>query len=161
MFMTLAKGTTPEEAATSTLKAYGLLATESKQIFINGLPAVRVYAAPAQQQQGQEIRIVISFIQYGGKIYQMLGVSSYTDFSTYQPYFLQSMQNFRELTDLSKINKKPRRVRIKTVNSASTLEQSLKSLGVPAAKLEETAVLNGMQLATRLSPGTLIKVLSE
>ena len=100
-------------------------------------------------------------IKYGGKIYLMLGVSSFTDFTTYQPYFLQSMQNFRELTDLSKINKKPKRVRTKTVNSASTLEQSLKSFGVPAAKMEEMAVLNGMQLTTKLSAGTLIKVVSE
>ena len=161
MFMTLAKGTTPEEAATTTLQAFGLQATESKKVFINGLPALRVYAAPAQQQQGQEIRTVSTFIQYGGKIYLMLGVSSFTDFTTYQPYFLQSMQNFRELTDLSKINKKPQRVRTKTVNSASTLEQSLKSFGVPAAKMEEMAVLNGMQLTTKLSAGTLIKVVSE
>ena len=72
------------------------------------------------------------------------------------------MQNFKQLTDPAKLNKKPERVRIKTVNQATTLEQALRSFGVQDNKrLEEMAVLNGMKLKDRVTAGTLVKVIAD
>ena len=71
------------------------------------------------------------------------------------------MQNFRQLTDPAKLNKKPERVRIKTVNQATTLEQGLRGIGIDQKRLEEMAVLNGMKLKDRLTSGTLIKIIAE
>lgn len=91
----------------------------------------------------------------------MLGASSGPDFATYFPTFSSSMQNFRRLTDADKLNRKPERIRIKSVTSATTLSQALTRFQVPSARLDEMAILNGMQLTYRLSAGTLIKVVGQ
>jgi predicted Zn-dependent protease len=71
------------------------------------------------------------------------------------------MENFRELRDASKLNKKPERVRIKTISNPVTLEQALQSYKVPASRMEELAILNGMQLNQRIPQGTMIKIIDE
>ncbi|MBA2330706.1 MAG: hypothetical protein H0V91_13935 [Flavisolibacter sp.] len=91
----------------------------------------------------------------------MIGVAGPADFASYERTFLGTMQAFRELTDQAKINKKPDRVRIRTVNQATTLEQALRGYNTPQNKLQELAILNGMTLTERLSQGTLIKVIAQ
>ncbi len=163
MFMTLAKGATLPEAVNTTLQGYGLTAIESKETNVNGLKAVYVIADPTPQQgqQAQQVRTLSYFIQYGGNIYHLMGVTSTADYNNYQSVFLQTMQGFRQLTDQSKINKKPERIRIKTLNTSVTLEQALKTYNMQSSRLEELSILNGMQLSDKLAPGTLIKVFGE
>jgi predicted Zn-dependent protease len=141
---------------------------ESKAVTVNGLPALAIVADqqqdPQQQQQaqGQELPVVRTLtylIQHGGAIYAMLGASSATDFNTYASHFSSTMQGFRPLTDQAKLNKQPERVRIKTVRQSSTLAQALRANSVPDKRLEELAILNGMQLTDKLNSGMLIKVI--
>jgi predicted Zn-dependent protease len=91
----------------------------------------------------------------------MMGVSAAADFNAYAPYFSNSMQSFRELTDASKINKKPERIRIKTVSQSMTLDAALRNFRMPANRLEELSILNGMKLTDNIPAGTMIKVISE
>jgi predicted Zn-dependent protease len=88
----------------------------------------------------------------------MIGVSSVTDFNAYMQLFTNSMQSFRQLTDQNIINRQPQRVRIKTVSSATTLQQALRSNGIADNRMEEMAILNGMRLTDQVPAGTLIKV---
>ena len=71
------------------------------------------------------------------------------------------MQGFKVLTDAAMINRKPERVRLKTMAKATTLEQALRQFKVTDKRLEEMAVLNGMQLKDQLTAGTLIKVIER
>jgi predicted Zn-dependent protease len=71
------------------------------------------------------------------------------------------MQSFRQLTDAAKINKKPQRIRIKTVTANGTLEQALRSFKVAENKLEEHSILNGMQRTGTVTKGMLIKVVEN
>jgi predicted Zn-dependent protease len=71
------------------------------------------------------------------------------------------MQGFRTLTDASIINRKPERIRIKTVNTNITLDQALRNYKVTSTRLEEHAILNGMKLTDRITPGTMIKVVER
>jgi predicted Zn-dependent protease len=66
---------------------------------------------------------------------------------------------FRELTDASKLNKQPERIRVRPAPTTGTLQQELSALGVPQARLNEMAIVNGMNLTTQVQAGTLIKVL--
>jgi predicted Zn-dependent protease len=68
------------------------------------------------------------------------------------------MQSFRQLTDAAKINKKPERIRIKTVTANGTLEQALRSFKVPENRLEELSIINGMLRTAPVTKGMLIKV---
>ncbi len=169
MFMTFAPGKTVQEAASTALKGYGLRAIESRELYVNGLRALAVVGepAPAQQQQGQQqqqppqIRTLSYFIQYGDAVYLIMGVSGTADFYTYSSYFTNTMENFRELKDPAKLNKKPERIRVKTLNNSNTLGEALRYYKVPEARLEELAILNGMQLTDRMAAGTMFKVIAE
>jgi len=159
MMLTMAPGKTLQEAASAVLQQNNLTAVDTRETTVNGSRAIAM-VADQKQEQGT-LRTLSYLIQYGENIYHMLGVSNLNDFNTYAQYFTNSMQSFKALTDASKLNKKPERVRIKTVKQASTLDQALRSFNAPAARLEELAILNGMKLGDRLSAGTLIKVIEQ
>lgn len=160
LMLTLAQGAGLQEAATTALQQYQLQVIGSRETTVNGLPAL-VVEAQQQQQQGGVLRTLSYFIQYGGNIYHLIGVSMAADYNNYTNYFLTTMQNFRTLTDAAKLNKKPERIRLRTVNAAATLEQVLRGFNTPQARLNELAILNGMNLTDRVPQGTLIKVAGQ
>jgi predicted Zn-dependent protease len=159
MMLTLAKGNSLQEAASGILQQYKLQAVQTQQVSVNGLNAIAMVAD--QKQEQQTLRTLSYIIQYNNTLYHLIGVSSAENFNNYSSFFSYTMQHFGALTDPAKLNKKPERVRIKTVNQATTLEQSLKSIGVPAKRHEEMAILNGMKLKDKLTSGTLIKIIAE
>jgi predicted Zn-dependent protease len=126
---------------------------------VNGLRAIAMVADQAQEQG--TLRTLSYLIQYGESIYLMLGVTNANDFNNYGRYFTNTMQSFKQLTDASKLNKKPERVRIKTLKQAGTLEQAFRTYNVPSKRYEELAILNGMKITDRVTAGTLIKVIEE
>ena len=165
MMFTLAPGKTLQEAANAVVQQNSLQVLRSDEVTVNGLRALAMVADvkqdPQQQQQTAGVRTLTYLIQYGQTIYLMLGATSTADYPTYSNYFLRSMQGFRQLTDPSIINRKPERVRIKTINTNTTLDQALRTYKVPTTRLEEHAILNGMQLTDRITPGTMIKVVER
>jgi predicted Zn-dependent protease len=164
MMLMLAPGTSLRDAATAVMQQYKLQVVDSREINVNGLPAIVAVAdqqPQQQQQQAASIRTLSYFIQHGTNIYHLIGVSAVTDFNTYFPSFENSMKSFRELTDASKINKKPERIRIKTVSQNGTLEQALRNHNVPEKRLQEFSILNGKLLTDRVTAGTLIKVIEQ
>jgi predicted Zn-dependent protease len=135
---------------------------ESRNITVNDLPAIYLLADQQPQQQGQPALRTLSYIiQYNGNIYHLIGVSTVADHNNYNASFNNTMRAFRPLTDPVKLNKKPQRIRIRTVGSSIALSQFLAQHNVPGARLEEHAILNGMQLTDNLVQGTLIKIIAE
>jgi predicted Zn-dependent protease len=161
LMFTHAPGKTLQAAAGAFLEQNSLVAVESQNTTVNGLAAITMVAEPRQvqgQQQQQPIRLLVYFIQYNNVIYMMLGVSNAADFGQFASPFMNSMAGFRALTDQSKINKKPERVRIKTLKSSMSLEQAFRSLSVPSTRFNELAILNGMNLNDNVPAGMMIKI---
>lgn len=162
LMLMLASGNSPQEAANTFVQQNKLTAIENRATTINGLQAYYLIADQPSQQQGQaSLRTQSYFILYNNTIYHLLGVTALQDFNAYVNSFNQTMQGFMPLTDQSKLNKKPERIRIKTVGAAMTLAQFLRQQNIADAKAEEHAVLNGMMLTDNLTQGTLIKIISE
>jgi len=167
MILTLAQGNSLEAAAQTAVQNYQINVLDSKQTTINGLPAIVVVGdqnAQQQQQQQQQsaqqsVRVIMSFIQYGGNIYNLIGASAQANFNNYMQLFQSTIGTFQQLTDQSKINKQPERVRVKNVPQSGTLGQALASLRVDDRRLEEIAILNGMALEDPVERGMLIKVI--
>ena len=164
LMMMLAPGNNLQEAAAGLLKQNGLQALQQQQVTVNGLPAIATIAEPQPQQQQQQqqqappIRVLSYLIQYNNSIYSLLGVSAAQDFNQFMPTFERTMEGFRPLTDQAKINKKPERIRTKTINKATTVEQAFRNYNVPTARYNELAILNGMQLKDAVPAGMMIKV---
>ncbi len=160
IIFTLAQGKTLQEAAANTLQQFKLTQVESRQTNVNGLPAIAV-VADQQQQDGSVIRTLSYFIQQGSTIYHFIGVTSAQDFNNYASTFQGTMEGFRTLTDASKLNKKPERIRIKTVAQSTTLQNALRGFGMADKRMEELAILNGMKLTDNVPAGTLIKTVGQ
>ena len=161
-----APGNNLQEAASGVLTQNNLQSLQTRQITVNGLPAISIVAEPKpeqpqqQQQQPQPTtRMLVYLIQYNNAIYMLLGVSSAVDFDRFYPFFQNTMEGFRQLTDPAKINRKPERIRIKTPAKTMTLEQAFKNYNMPASRFTEIAILNGMELTDAVPSGMMIKII--
>jgi len=159
MIFTLAAGTSLEEAANKNLRQYNLALVQSKEENINNLPSI-IMVADLKQEQGT-LRVQSALIKFEGNIYNIMGISEIAKFTNYQPTFLFTIRNFKELKEAEKLNKKPDVVRIKTIPQAMTLETAFRHFNIPSEKFEELAILNGMLLKDQLSKGTLIKAIGK
>ena len=65
------------------------------------------------------------------------------------------------MNDPSILNRQPDRIRIKTVQRAGTLRDAFKENNQADGKLEELAIINGMQLTDKVDKGMLIKTLGK
>ena len=163
LMLPLAPGKTLEESATAILQRYNLQTLESKRLTVNGFNAIAILAdqkveQQQQQQQRPAVRTLSYLIQQGNIIYHLVGVAAANNFENFQNLFSNAMQSFQTLTDASKLNKKPERIRLKTTTKTGTLEQVLDGYAVAKSRQTEMAILNGMKLTDRVEKGTLIKL---
>ena len=166
MILNLGQGQSLEAAAQQTIEQYSLQVLDTKQTNINGLDAVEMVADIVQQdqqtgQQTQQIRLHIGLISYNNLIYRLIGVSQVSDFATWQPRFTNVIRNFRTLSDPDKLNRQPERIRVETVRQTTTLENALRTFGVPTDRLKEMSIVNGMELSATVQQGTLIKSIGQ
>ncbi len=172
MMLTLAQGKTLSEAASETLKQFGMTQVSRKNTKVNGFPAMELIAEKVPtaeeqqqaQQAGQKAKAVSSisyFIQYNGMIYNITGLTYKETFSRYKSQFLNTMTRFDKLTDQDKLNRQPERIKIVTLTKSGTLKDALRQFKVPSKRFEEFAILNGMELTSPVSKGMLIKVIGE
>lgn len=164
-FLRQAQGNTPEEAAQTFVQAAQFQVSESRSLSVNGLNAYAIMGDQlAQTTQGQTspaVRAILYFIQYNNAIYEMAGASAPENFNKYSATFQQCMNSFNQLTDAGHLNRKPERISIKTISQATTLQQALAGYAVPAARYEEMAILNDMQLSDQLPAGSLLKIVDR
>lgn len=107
------------------------------------------------------MKVVSYFIQKDSKIYVFHGFTDTASFNTYQNSFTGTMGKFKKLSDPAKLNVKPKTLHVKTVSSATTLRAALKKNGIADDKLDEFAILNGMELDDQLKSGSKIKVVGN
>jgi len=165
MVFMLAKQKSAQEAAQTTLQELNLTVLETKRETVNGLPAVAAISQQVSQNQqtGQQqaIKVMSYFIEYGGEVYVFHGVSSDVDFNSFARLFESTMKSFNRLTDASKLNVKPRRVRVKRVQQNGTLADAFRYFGVQQSQMNELALLNNLDLSDRVQSGKLLKIIGE
>ncbi len=161
MLLTLAEGSNPEEAGRALVEKYKLQVVEQKSLTLNGMPVRAIVADQVNEQNQQKIRILTYLISYNNLIFAFHGLAELEAFDHYVSYFNVSMRNFKQLTDQAKINKKPDRIDIRTVNRDGTLQSVLKANRVKEERLKEHAVINGLSLDAQVKRGSLIKVITK
>ena len=159
LILRLSQGNSLDQAAQNMLQQNQLEVVESRRTSVNGLDALAVVA----DQEGQQgaIRTLTYFIAHGGNIYNIMGVSMRENFNRFTNTFTNTMQSFAELDDPSRINVEPIRIDIQRAPSSGTLAQIFAELGVDQDRREALAVLNGMELNSRVKRGMLIKTLDQ
>lgn len=165
MQMKLAQGSDQNAAAQSFVQEASVNVVNSSQQAINGLPATTILGTVTQEADangtaGQTISVMASFISYGGNTYMMMGMALQADFNRYQRDIEYSIGTFAQLTDQSKLNRKPEQIHIVSNARSQTLQQALQADRIPQDRHNELAILNGMELTQTLPAGTLFKSLS-
>jgi predicted Zn-dependent protease len=157
MFATNEKS--PREAANLFVSKSKARVVKAEALQVNGLPAQRVSSDHATQQGN--LRLVSYFIQKGHRVYVFHGVSPQTAAPKYESLFVNTMGGFKELTAPERINVQPDRIRIRTAQTTQTMDNLLRSFGVPESKLQEVALLNGKSLTERIPAHMLLKVVER
>ncbi|MFZ4426942.1 MAG: M48 family metalloprotease [Saprospiraceae bacterium] len=148
-------------AAQATITKDSLQLIDRREITVNGLDAIVLNAELAKPQENTSIRLLIYLIQHQNNIYRFYGMSYAQDFGAYRALFQNTMQGFRGLTDYSKINVLPERIKIREVATSGTLADAFRSFNVDPQRFNELAIVNGMELSSPVSKGMLIKTVAR
>jgi predicted Zn-dependent protease len=160
MIFGFAPGNTLDEVSQAFVQENQLQVVESKRETVNGFPALALLADQVNAQDPQQVlRILTYFIQDGQTIYKFHGLSMSTDYIGYAALFKNTMTGYRRLTDQSKINRLPERIKVVSAPRTGTVRDAFSSLQVPATRMDEFAVLNSMDLNDQVEAGTMLKVL--
>lgn len=176
MMLTVAEGKTLEEAAQKVVKNYNFKVLENKNTTINGIPALAMVSQiqPEQQQGAQTttaqtpaqdpktvVQVGTWLLQYNGMILAIHGMAYAPAFNDSYGTFRGVAEGFKTLNDPDKLNRKPERIRIKTVTRTASFKDTMKSFGMPDNRIDELGILNQMQPTDNVTQGTLIKVISK
>ena len=145
---------TPAQAVQQFIGQQGITVTQNAQTTINGLPAA-IAQFDAQTQDGA-IKGIIAGVQYQNATYLMVGLTTTAAAAKNLPLMDAAMRSFRALNDPALINVQPALVQLVTLPEAMTgltFTQRYPS-SVPAA---EVYIINGMDAATNVSRGTVLK----
>jgi predicted Zn-dependent protease len=159
ILFTMTKGTSPHEAVRTFVSKNKARVLASEATQVNGMPSERLLS-DVQTQKGV-IQVLSFFIQRGKEIFVFHGLTSPNLLQKYLSIFDRTMRSFRELSDPRRINVKPDRIRIRTTGVSDTLENLLRSSGVPSEKLKEVALINGKDLKEVIPANTLFKVVEK
>jgi predicted Zn-dependent protease len=164
MQLKLAQGADQRAAAQSFIQETKLVVASQSEQPINGLPATTVLGDITETSQdgsqSQTIRVIASFISYGGNTYMILGLALAQDFGRYQREIEGSINSFNRLTDPDKLNRQPEKIKIVTNSRSQALGQALQSQGVPTDRINELAILNGLEVNETIPAGMLYKSIS-
>jgi len=149
----------PREAAQKFLSQTGASVVKSEATLVNNLPA-HILLSDIQTQKGR-FRVISCFIEKSRRIHVFHGLTSIERFQDYRRVFENSMLQFKELSDPRKIEVRPDRLRIRTVRTSDTLENTLRSWGVPNEKMKEMVLLNGGVPNQAFQANSLIKLVER
>jgi predicted Zn-dependent protease len=159
ILFSVAAGASSKEAARTFIAGTGAFVIRSDPNQVNGLSSYRVISE-IRSQKGI-YRLMSYFIEKGKNVFVFHGLTSSNRFQNYSALFENTMSRFKELSDPKRINVKPDRIRIRATKTSDTLENELRSLGVPNEKLKEIASINGENLNQMIPANTLLKVVEK
>jgi predicted Zn-dependent protease len=153
--MTLVAGRSADQAANEFLRQQGLRAAGSERTNIHGLPAVTaLFEAVADQTP---IAGRVAFVEYGDKVYRLLGYTPSVRWGNYDRVFADSISSFAPLTDRRYLDVQPRRVKVVPVTQPMTLDELARRQGATVST-DVLALINHVAPGAPLPAGRPVKV---
>ena len=154
--LTLAQGGSAEAAGRQLASQQGVQVQSAGALSVNGNSAYRVEGA-AQQQNGT-VGFSATFIEYGGNVYQILGLTAANAFNRYASAFRTTAGSFARLNDSRYLNRQPSRLEVTSAGGA-TLQSLLQGRTLPLGlSAQEIAIMNQTELTSRLPAGRAVKL---
>ena len=125
---------------------------------MNGLNAERVVVS-GQTQQGQELRVLAYFIEYGDNVYRFYGVTTASKYGTYRPSFERTMEGFRRLTDQRILDIQPARLAIRPATRSLPFSSFVDESDLPDEMTAlDLAIINQVDLDQTIDDGRSLKL---
>jgi predicted Zn-dependent protease len=151
----VAEGDDPLDGARALEKASKTsILSKTNKMTINGLPAART------QVGDSKVTIDLTWIAYGGMIYQIAGIAEARAFESARPLFQNVLQSFRPLSSEERNAIREKRLRLVKAQAGETV-QALTARSGSAWKANQVAVANGLEESDLLRDGQLIKITVE
>ena len=149
-----------EQSAQAAARAFagqqGIQVADSGTDRFNGLSAAFVLAQ-AQTDQGT-LGVLAYFIEYGERVYRIMGVTTSQAYDTYRQDFLTLIRSFRSLTDRNALNVQPARIDIVTPQRATPFQSLLPNTLPFNITAQELAIANQLSLNASVPAGEPVKV---
>jgi len=152
--LTLANTKSADSASSGFYAQEGVSAGSRQSVSINGLRSV-VGTFSATTNEGS-LAGTAAFIEYDGKVFQILGYSAQQAWSGSQTTVKNALLSFSRLTDNQALSVKPMIVKIVTLPEAMTLEQFDKRYP-SAVPLATVALANQADATTKFKKGDKVK----
>ena len=153
--LTLAQGRSAEEAARAFARSGQVQPSDMRRSDLHGLPAV---AGGFRAVSGQtEVSGVATFVEMGGRVFQLLGYTASADWSRYGRTLESAVSSFEPLRDRTALNAEPRRIEVVTPErdiSAAELVRRYRA----TATAETIALINQVDTGAVLRGGQPAKV---
>jgi predicted Zn-dependent protease len=157
ILFTLANSSSPAAAAQEFVSGASARVLSSDAVSVSGYPCQRVVSQVPSEQD--TLGVLSYFIQKEAKMYVFHGYASKGQFPGYRPNFSATGEGFKPLTDQAKINVKPQHLAVKKVDSPGAVRDILLKTGIAGDKLEQYAILNGLQLTDSMAKNSMIKLM--
>ena len=155
--LTLAQGSSPQDAAQTLARQQGVQVSRSGAVSTRVGQGYRVEGA-ARQQNGA-IGFSATFVEYGGIVYQILGLTAADALNQYVGSFRSVADSFSRLTSERYLDRQPSRLEVTTLREATTLGALLRGRALPTGLTEEeVAIMNGVTLGETLRAGQSVKL---
>jgi predicted Zn-dependent protease len=151
----VAQGNDPLDGVRALEKASkSSLMSKTQTTTINGLPAAKT------QVGDSKLTVDLTWIAYGGMVYQIAGIAETRGFDSVRPVFENVVQSFRPLAPAERSAIREKRLRLVKAHAGETV-QALTARSGSAWKASQVAVANGLQDSDTLLEGQVMKIAVE
>jgi predicted Zn-dependent protease len=147
--LTLAAGTSPQEAARRFLSQEGIQVGRSGRDTIGGFPAYTAFFDAATEEG--TLRGEASFVSYEGKIYRLVGYAPAARFAAYQSALDAAIRSFSRLTDQRYLGVQPKRLELVNLDRQMALPDFARAYP-STVELGTIGLINGVG-ANQMLPG--------
>lgn len=151
------EASSPREAVSKVTNQRGVQVLDQGQARSGNLPASYVLVQ-AQTQQGQNLRALFYALEYDGQVYVFQGITSEGAYAEYEDQFLRTMRGFERLTDRSILNVEPTRLNVSPAQRSGSFESFIPRNLPRDMTAQDLAILNQVQLDTRIEAGRELKL---
>lgn len=114
--------------------------------------------ATAQAQDGTELKLQLTAIEYAGNIYRFLSYTSAAQFDDYKNDFDVVTNRFDNLTNSEILNIKPVRLQLVTTSRSGVFTDFLPNTLPMDIEPLDVAIINQVELDQRIESGTVLKI---
>ena len=155
--LTLAPAASAQAAGQEFARQQGVQVQGQGAVNVGGNRGYRVEGAV--QQQNGAVAFSATFIEYGGNVYQLLGITAAQAFGQYRSTFRGVADSFSRLTDRTFLNRAPARLEVVQTRSNTTLQSLLRGRTLPPGlTAEEVAIMNQVTLGETIPAGRSVKL---